>query len=271
MKLKLDQIIIDQGTQIRVAIDQKTVTEYAEAIMHKEVLPPLTVFSDGIKYYLADGFHRYFAYKNTVTPEVEVDVHKGTLRNAIEYALGANSKHGLKRTNEDKKNAVIIALNDIEWGMLGLRDIAKLCGVSHTYVSTIKEKIDAENTAKKEKPKAEKPVDTPEKREPKPTKEAPEIDDENDELTAMLAHQKDLEEENAKLQDRLAVGVMEGTEEEKQKASQTIAELREQIRHLEIENMTLKTSRDQYMRENAEMKKQLVYFKRKIQKYEAEA
>ena len=49
MKLKLDQIIIDQGTQIRVAIDQKTVTEYAEAIMHKEVLPPLTVFSDGIK------------------------------------------------------------------------------------------------------------------------------------------------------------------------------------------------------------------------------
>jgi chromosome segregation ATPase len=85
-----------------------------------------------------------------------------------------------------------------------------------------------------------------------------------------LAHQKDLEEENAKLQDRLAVGVMEGTEEEKAKASDTIAELREQVRQLEVENMTLKTSRDQYMRENAEMKKQLVYFKRKIQKYEKE-
>ena len=268
MKLKLDQIIIDQGTQIRVAIDQKTVGEYAEAIMHKEVLPPLVVFSDGIKYYLADGFHRYFAYKNTVTPEVEVEVHKGTLRNAIEYALGANSKHGLKRTNEDKKNAVIIALNDIEWSMLGLREIAKLCGVSHTYVSTIKEKIDAENT-KKEKPKAKDPVDTAKKGKSQPKKAEPEIE-EDDELTAILAHQKDLEEENAKLNDRLAVGVMEGTEEEKAKASDTISELREQVRQLEVENMTLKTSRDQYMRENAEMKKQLVYFKRKIQKYEKE-
>lgn len=269
MKLKLDQIIIDQGTQIRVAIDQKTVTEYAEAIMHKEVLPSLVVFSDGIKYYLADGFHRYFAYKNTVTPEVEVDIHKGTLRNAIEYALGANSKHGLKRTNEDKKNAVIIALNDFEWSMLGLREIAKLCGVSHTYVSTIKEKIDAEKEPKKEKPKADPVVDTPKKTKSEPKKA--EIEVEDDELTAILAHQKDLEEENTKLNDRLAVGVMAGTEEEKNKASETIADLREQIRHLEIENMTLKTSRDQYMRENAEMKKQLVYFKKKIQKYEAEA
>ena len=203
MKLKLDQIIIDKGTQIRVAIDQKTVTEYAEAIMHKEVLPPLTVFSDGISYYLADGFHRYFAYKNTVTPEVEVDVHKGTLRNAIEYALGANSKHGLKRTNEDKRNAVMIALNDIEWGTLSLREVAKLCGVSHTYVITTKEKIDADS--KKETPKAKKPVDSPKKTKSQPKQEVPEIE-EDDELTAMLAHQKDLEEENAKLNDRLEIG-----------------------------------------------------------------
>ena len=269
MKLKLDQIIIDQGTQIRVAIDQKTVTEYAEAIMHKEVLPPLTVFSDGIKYYLADGFHRYFAYKNTVTPEVEVEVQKGTLRNAIEYALSANSKHGLKRTNEDKRNAVIIALNDIEWGMLSPREIAKLCGVSHTYVVTIKEKMDADAKPKKEKPKDEPPVDASKETKSQPKQEVPEVE-EDDELTAILAHQKDLEEENAKLNDRLAVGVMVGTEEEKAKASETIAELRDQVRQLEIENMTLKTSRDQYMRENAEMKKQLVYYKRKIQKYEKE-
>ena len=73
----------------------------------------------------------------------------------------------------------------------------------------------------------------------------------------------------SKLNDRLAVGVMVGTEEEKAKASETIAELRDQIRQLEIENMTLKTSRDQYMRENAEMKKQLVWYKRKLKTQEA--
>ena len=55
----------------------------------------------------------------------------------------------------------------------------------------------------------------------------------------------------------------------KAKASETIAELRDQIRQLEIENMTLKTSRDQYMRENAEMKKQLVWYKRKLKTQEA--
>ena len=32
MKLKLEQIIIDKGTQTRDEIDQKTVTEYAERI-----------------------------------------------------------------------------------------------------------------------------------------------------------------------------------------------------------------------------------------------
>lgn len=268
MKLKLDQIIIDQGTQIRVSIDQKTVTEYAEAIMHNEVLPPLTVFSDGIKYYLADGFHRYFAYKNTVTPEVEVEIHKGTLRNAMEYALGANSKHGLKRSNDDKRNAVLIALNDIEWSMLPLREIARMCGVSHTYVNGIKEKMDEDKKPKKPKEtQTKEAVDTSKKRESKP--EEVEVE-ENDELNAILAHQKDLEEENARLNDRLAVEAMEATEEEKSKASDTISELREQVRQLEIENNSLKTSRDQYMRENAEMKKQLIYYKRKLQKYEKE-
>lgn len=269
MKLKLDQIIIDQGTQARVEIDQKTVTEYAENMMNGDVFPPLTVFHDGIKYYLVDGFHRYFAYKNVVRPEVEVEVHNGTLHNAFQFSLGVNSKHGRRRTNADKKNVVMLAFNDFETSMLSLREIAKLCDVSHSYVASIKEMLDAEKEPKKEKPKADPVVDTPKATKSEPAKAEPEIE-EDDELTAILAHQKDLEEENAKLNDRLAVGVMAGTEEEKNKASETIASLREQVRTLEIENMTLKTSRDQYMRENAEMKKQLVYFKRKIQKYEKE-
>jgi len=101
MKLKLEQIIIDKGTQTRDEIDQKTVTEYAEALLNKESLPPVTVFYDGINYYLADGFHRYFGHKQTKMPTIEADVINGTLRNALEYALGTNDKHGLKRTNKE--------------------------------------------------------------------------------------------------------------------------------------------------------------------------
>ena len=102
MKLKLEQIIIDKGTQTRDEIDQKTVTEYAEALLNKESLPPVTVFYDGINYYLADGFHRYFGHKQIKATHIEADVTNGTLRNALEFAIGTNDKHGLKRTNKDK-------------------------------------------------------------------------------------------------------------------------------------------------------------------------
>ena len=118
MKLKLEQIIIDKGTQTRDEIDQKTVTEYAEALMNKEVFPPVIVFHDGINYYLADGFHRYFANKQVKSTYIEADVTNGTLRNALEYALGTNDKHGLKRSIKDKRKAVLIALDDIEYGSI---------------------------------------------------------------------------------------------------------------------------------------------------------
>lgn len=268
MKLKLNQIIINEGTQIRLAIDQKTVTEYTEAIMHKESFPPLVVFSDGVKYYLADGFHRYHAYKRALVQEVDVEVQTGTLRDAIQYALGANAKHGLKRSNEDKRNAVIIALNDLEWGLLSNREIGKLCGVSHTYVSAIKEKIDAEKSA--QKPKAKQTVDSSEKGESKP-KKTESVDtefDENDELDALLVHQKELEEENTKLKDQLTVGAI-ADPEAKEKAEQTIGELRERVRLLELEVESLKTSRDSYMKQNAEMQKQLNWYKNKMKKLES--
>ena len=156
MKLELSKIKIGNGTQIRVAIDQKTVTEYAEILMNGGKFPPVTVFHDGVNYYLADGYHRYFAHKNAVFKEIEADVIEGTQRDAIKHALGANAKHGLKRTNEDKRNAVMIALDDLEWSLLTTREIGALCGVSHTYVISVKEKLNEEK-----KPAKAKVVDAP--------------------------------------------------------------------------------------------------------------
>lgn len=268
MKLKLDKIIIDQGTQARVEIDQKTVTEYSENMMNGDVFPPLTVFYDGIKYYLVDGFHRYFAYKNTVAKEVEVEVHNGTLHNAFQFSLGVNSKHGRRRTNADKKNVVMLAFNDFETSLLSLREIAKLCDVSHSYVASIKEMLDAEKEPKKKKPKEDLPLDSANETKPKSKQEVPKIDEEDDELNAILAHQKDLEEENAKLQDKLALKAMDATPEEKALAKETIDELREENVRLQRELDSMTISRNSYMKENAEMKKQLAWYKKQIQKQE---
>lgn len=264
MKLKLSQIVIDKGTQTREAIDQKTVTEYAEVIMNKDTLPPLVVFYDGINYYLADGFHRYFAYKQTVTPEVEVEVINGTLRNAQEYALGTNDKHGLKRTNGDKRNAVLIALNDLEWSLLTNREIGKLCRVSHTFVNAIKEKLEADKPKKKEK----KPKDVSQKNRPAETEVDTEFD-EDDKVHELLVQQKELEEENTKLLDQLALKTMDATPEQKKQAAETIAELRAENERLERELESVKISRDSYMKQNAEMQKQINYYKRELKKVAA--
>jgi transposase len=264
MKLELLKIDIGNGTQVRLGIDQKTVGEYTEALMNGDKFPPVKVFHDGLKYYLADGYHRYFAHKNAVFKEIEVEITNGTQRDALQYALGANAKHGLKRTNEDKRNAVMIALNDIEWSMLSNREIAKLCGVSHTFVISIKEKIEKEKEPKNEKPKD---LDTAEKGKFKSV-ETEEEDYEEDKISELLVVQKDLEEENNKLKDKIAVGSMSGTEADKKLAYETIAELRDENTRLEAELDAMTISRNSYMRENAEMKKQINYYRNKLKKLE---
>jgi hypothetical protein len=261
MKLKLSQIVIDKGTQTRASIDQKTVTEYADAMKDSAVFPPLEVFSDGINYYLVDGYHRYFAYKGNIVTEVEVNIHKGTLREAQEYALGVNDKHGLKRTNDDKRNAVMIALNDIEWSLLTNREIGKKCRVSHTFVNAVKEKLEA---GTKNKPNKK---DTPDfSKKNRPDENIDTEFGENDKVHELLVQQKELEQENTKLLDQLALKTMDATPEQKKQAKDTIADLRAENERLEREVESLKISRDSYMKQNSEMQKQINYYKRELKK-----
>ena len=99
----------------------------------------------------------------------------------------------------------------------------------------------------------------------------PEIDTEfgeEDKVHELELNLKDLADENAKLTDRLAVKAMDGTAEEKQLAEQTIEELRQRVQVLEAENNALKSSVAGYMTKNAEMVKQLMYYKKRIEKLE---
>jgi hypothetical protein len=48
--------------------------------------------------------------------KISADVREGSRRDAILYAVGANASHGLKRTNRDQRNAVMLLLKDPEWG-----------------------------------------------------------------------------------------------------------------------------------------------------------
>lgn len=256
--LNLAAIVIDKGTQSRAQISEETVTDYAEAMSAGDQFPAITVFHDGVDYYLADGFHRLHAVKRLGKTSIQANVEQGTLRDAILFSLGANNNHGLRRSNADKRKCVRTLLEDFEWGEMSVTEMAHLCAVSPQLVTAVKQEMEGGvkvSTVKTNTPKKTNPVKL-ETLVEAPLEPAP-IDEAVQELVA----------ENQRLTDRLAVNALP-TEEEKQAASDTISELREQIRILEIENQSLKISRDTYQRENAELKKTVSSLQRKLKKEE---
>lgn len=105
--IPLESIRIDGGTLARVDINTAVVDEYAEMI---DLLPPIIVYFDGSHHWLADGFHRYHAARKAGMIMIRADVRDGNLDDARWFATSANKAHGLRRTNADKRKAVVAAL-----------------------------------------------------------------------------------------------------------------------------------------------------------------
>lgn len=140
--VSLEAIKIDGGTQPRAKIDTDTVSEYAEHYRNKVDLPELVVYFDGKEHWLADGFHRYHGAREAGRTSVACAVIKGTQRDAILYSCGANDKHGLKRTNADKRHAVEVLLADAEWRQKSDRWIAEKCHVGHPLVADLRRRLE---------------------------------------------------------------------------------------------------------------------------------
>lgn len=136
--LSIEQIRTDGGTQPRSMILRETVEEYAAAMVDGAVFPPVTVFYDGREYWLADGFHRLAASEAAGLTKVQCDIRQGTRREAILHSVGANATHGMRRTNEDKRRAVRVLLEDQEWSQWSDREIARRCGVDHKTVANLR-------------------------------------------------------------------------------------------------------------------------------------
>src|SRR4051812_28954917 len=63
-------------------------------------------------------------------------------------AAGANSSHGLRRTNEDKRRAVLTLLNDEEWSQWSGNEIARRAAVSPDTVSRMKASLSESDSEK---------------------------------------------------------------------------------------------------------------------------
>jgi hypothetical protein len=286
MKLKLAAVRIDGGTQARVALDQAVVIEYSENMKEGDKFPPMVVFYDGSHYWLADGFHRYFARKANGELEAEFDVKEGTQRDALLYSFGANGVRGLKLTAEDIRAIVTRMLQDDEWKGWSDTQIAKHVGTSNMTVGRVRHSLEkkgkiepkssvkyvdkhgneSEMKVKKEKPPKEKMPTTAaeqEKKTGKPPAEEPEFDDKIAELTDTIT---DLHEENTLLKDKIAIGQWDASEIEKIDIQDTVADLRNQIKNLEMENKSLRESRDLYQNRNAELMRTVKALTNKLKK-----
>jgi hypothetical protein len=139
VKLRLDSIRLDAGTQTRAHIDDATVAEYAEAMVQGDRFPPVVVFQNRGDFIMADGFHRVKAGRRAKLKHIMAEVRQGGRSDALRFALGANDKHGLRRTNGDKRRAVEMAL--AEFGKLSDRLISEMCAVSVQTVGNIRHQL----------------------------------------------------------------------------------------------------------------------------------
>lgn len=263
MNIGLDKIRIDGGTQSRVKIDENVVAQYADEMLNGDVFPPVVLFYDSVHYWLADGFHRYFANKRINSPGIRADVREGSVRDAILHGIEANNKHGLRPTNEDKRKGVITILKDIEWQDLSNREIGRICGVSHTLVNAIRNELEGKPSGNSSTVKVNSRIE----KAPDPVVEFSESEIERETL---IAAADKLREENESLQDQLTVAMAASSDDiEKEKAGSVIKDLRAQIKFLEVELKEMTISRDIYQRENGELKKQVTSLLKKLKKLEA--
>jgi uncharacterized ParB-like nuclease family protein len=137
--LSLNVIDIYGGTQTRVATNDDAIESYAEDMTNGAVFPPISVYYDGSKYWLADGFHRYLATKRTGADSIEAQVQPGSRSDALKHALGANATNGVYRNNADKRNVSEIALT--EWPDLSNAYLAEVCRVSVELVRNVRTQL----------------------------------------------------------------------------------------------------------------------------------
>lgn len=261
--VKLSDIAIDGETQQREKINEEIVAEYTEAMRCGAKFPAVTLFFDGVQYWLADGFHRYHATTKVPALDILADVREGTKRDARLFSAGANGTHGMRLSNADKRRSVLVLLLDKEWSAWTNRDIAKHCHVSPAMVDKLRKELDA---PAEKVPTVGTPAAKPNngagvvsELHKKEADQEPVSTPEDDYTEA-----DELRDQVAGLQDMLAV--RGAPEEERETTEKLVAGMREQINTLTATLNAVTASRDGLMRTNAQLMKQVAMQRKEIDK-----
>jgi septal ring factor EnvC (AmiA/AmiB activator) len=155
----------------------------------------------------------------------------------------------------------------MEWSEWADREIARVCGVSNMTVSRIKKSLQIAKPSEKKyiKDGVEKVMKTDNIGKEVVSLKPAEVFIEDDKLAEMAVAHQELADENAKLMDKIQAVELS---EDQQAIDDKFTEYRNQIKALEAELRAVKNSRDQFQQKNAELIKQVSYWRKKAEKAE---
>ena len=131
MKIRIDEL--DMSLQTRAGTDAETVENYADAMADGAKFPDVAVFTDGERFWLADGFHRVEAAKRNGRTVIGAEVMRGGEDDAVVYGGTANNRQGKRPTREDMRHFLQMVWDRREAIFGGTPtggNLAKRCGVS---------------------------------------------------------------------------------------------------------------------------------------------
>lgn len=130
-----------EGLQLRAkGTDAEVVKDYRAVLAKGDSLPPVLLFREAPDlFWLADGHHTLAAHAGEGRMEIDAAVREGCQEDALLAAAGANGVHGLRRSNDDKRSAVLALLSHARWGKMSNVQIAAACGVDQSTVKRIRD------------------------------------------------------------------------------------------------------------------------------------
>ena len=139
--IDIEQLTVSADYQMRTELSEDLIAEYLGLIdsrdSHWVFAEPCKVVRVGRELIIVDGFHRLEATRRGCRSRILAEIVDGTRVDALRAALSANSQHGARLTNADKRRKVTIALSDEVIGKLSHAQIAELCGVSNRLVNDV--------------------------------------------------------------------------------------------------------------------------------------
>lgn len=143
-KLPVKAIELDSKFQLRDSSHRDT--EELEEVLDDpdaELTPVLVVQIDargGRRHVLLDGHRRLAAYRLKNRLEIPCRVIRQASPSALIYfaSVRANTQHGKRLSNEEKREAVYKAQTEPAFAALSTREAASVLGVSHTLVANVR-------------------------------------------------------------------------------------------------------------------------------------